>query len=71
VIKKILTHLDNKSTSVEVSRLPPCRGPPRTFQEEAPSSSLMGMPPIIAGWSILREFTTLMSEPSLRLWVLW
>jgi hypothetical protein len=29
VIKKILTHLDKKSTSVEVSRLPPCRAPPQ------------------------------------------
>jgi len=29
VIAKILTHLDQKSTSIEVSRLPPCRGPPQ------------------------------------------
>jgi len=29
VIQKILTHLDKKSTSVEASRLPPCRGPPQ------------------------------------------
>ena len=26
VIEKILTHLDQKSTSIEASRLPPCRG---------------------------------------------
>ena len=29
VIEKILTHLDQKSTSIEASRLPPCRGPPQ------------------------------------------
>jgi hypothetical protein len=29
VIKKILTHLDNKDASAEASRLPPCRAPPR------------------------------------------
>ena len=30
VIEKILIHLDKKSTSVEASRLPPCRAPPQT-----------------------------------------
>ncbi len=30
VIGKILTHLDNKSQSVDLSRLPPCRGPPQS-----------------------------------------
>jgi hypothetical protein len=30
VIEKILTHLDAKGASPEVSRRPPCRAPPRT-----------------------------------------
>jgi Putative transposase len=29
VIKNILTHLDEKNTSAELSRLPPCRAPPQ------------------------------------------
>ena len=29
VIDKILAHLNQNSTSIEASRLPPCRGPPQ------------------------------------------